>query len=152
VGGGGVTVPRGKPLTPKQAGAIKRVWLETASFAETARRVGVSESSVRKYLGKKGKPVCEPQPDAAALYARELDKNERDHLATVSKARQRIDSALDVVADTKELVGLAAQAHDGLRAITTTKMAHAKLSGALVEKHDVTSGGAALKLYLPAES
>ena len=143
-----------RPLTPKQVRTIKRVWLETANASEAARQAGCSEAAARRHIGakKRDKAPVDRATKRADLYAQSLDEAEQEHLAVVAKARRKVSDCLDAAAEVRDVSMLAAQAHDGLRAITTTKMAHAKLSGALVEKHDVTSGGAALKLYLPDES
>ena len=125
------------PLSPAQVAELKRVWLETANASEAARVVGCSVRSALRYLKR------EALPNAATLYAQALDGEMQAHLATVRKARGRLHRALDV-ADDAAVPDLARAANDSLRAVSAVQVAHAKLTGALIEKHDVTSGGAPL--------
>jgi len=126
-----------KPLSPADVAELKRVWLATANASEAARVVGCSQRTALRYLKR------ESLPDSAALYAQALDSEMQAHLATVRKARGRLHRALDV-ADDAAVPDLARAANDSLRAVSAVQVAHAKLTGALVEKHDVTSGGAPL--------
>lgn len=125
------------PLSPSDVAELKRVWLETANASAAARAVGCSVRTALRYLKR------EALPNAATLYAQALDGEMQAHLATVRKARGRLHRALDVADDTA-VPDLARAANDSLRAVSAVQVAHAKLTGALVEKHDVTSGGAPL--------
>ena len=126
-----------KPLSPADVAELKRVWLATANASEAARVVGCSQRTALRYLKR------ESLPDFAALYAQALDSEMQAHLATVRKARGRLHRALDV-ADDAAVPDLARAANDSLRAVSAVQVAHAKLTGAMVEKHDVTSAGAPL--------
>ncbi len=127
----------GVPLTPEQRATILRVWTETTNASEAARQAGCSTRSALRTLR------MERAPNAATLYAQALDGEMQAHLATVRKARGRLHRALDV-ADDAAVPDLARAANDSLRAVSAVQVAHAKLTGSMVEKHDVTSGGAPL--------
>jgi hypothetical protein len=137
----------GRPpkLTVEQVATIERVWLDTANASEAARAAGCHEASARRYIIR-----C-ALPKADDLYAQVLARAERDHLALVGAGRKRLRLALDV-ADDAAVVDITRAANDSLRAVTATKMAHAKLTGKLIDRTDVTSGGKPLALYLPDET
>lgn len=140
--------PRPKPpkLTIAQVETIERVWLATANASEAGREAGCSEASARRYIIRRGLPKADD------LYAQALARSERQHLSTAEKARQKIDAALDSATAVKDIVALGAQALDGLRASTTTKMAHAKMTGKLVDKHEhAGAGGSPLTIIVPAQ-
>lgn len=135
------------PLTTAQVETIVRVWAETGNQSEAARQAGCSPQSAGRYIVKHG------LDSAGKLYADACAQGVRLAAQTVAKARRKIDAALDSEdLEVKDLCALAAQAHDGLRARATVQMNHAKLSGAFVEKHDVTSGGSPLTIFAPAET
>lgn len=128
----------GRPkITPAEVETLIAAWLRTANIAEAAREAGVSEASARRYLIRAG------VKDSASLYAQALARAEREHLGLVSAARRRLREALDAAPD-EAVAEITRAANDSLRAVTATKMAHAKLSGALIDRTDVTSGGAPL--------
>jgi hypothetical protein len=135
----------GAPLLPAQVEVIERVWTQTANAAEAARQAGCSEASARRYI------IRARLKDSDGLYADACARGVRLAAQTVAKARRKIDAALDNASDVKDLTALAAQAHDNLRVRATVQMNHAKLSGVIVEKHDVTSGGSPLTIFAPAE-
>lgn len=132
------------PLAPADVAELKRVWLETTNASEAARAVGCSQRTALRYLKR------ESLPDAAALYAQALDGEVQTHLATVRKARRRLHRSLDTAPD-EAVPEIARAANDSLRAVSALQVAHAKLSGALIDKHDITSGGAPLAsvVFLP---
>lgn len=127
----------GVPLTPEQRATVLRVWTETTNASEAARQAGCSVRSALRTLR------IAHAPNAATLYAQALEGEVAAHLATVRKARGRLHRALDV-ADDAAVPDLTRAANDSLRAVSSLQVAHAKLSGTLVDKHDVTSGGAPL--------
>ena len=137
----------GRPpkLTVEQVATIERVWLETANASEAARQAGCGEASARRYIIRCGLAKADD------LYAQALARAEREHLALVGAGRKRLRLALDV-ADDAAVVDITRAANDSLRAVTATKMAHAKLTGKLIDRTDVTSGGKPLALYLPDET
>lgn len=131
--------PRPPKLTPAQVETIVRVWAETGNQSEAARQAGCSPQSAGRYI------VAHGLDSAGKLYADACARGVRLAAQTVAKARRRIDMALDAGdLEVKDLTALAAQAHDGLRARALVQMNHAKLSGALIDRTDVTSGGAPL--------
>ena len=130
------------PLTPAQVETIARVWGATGNQSEAARQAGCSPQSAGRYIVKHG------LDSTGKLYAEACARGVR----LAAKARRKIDAALDGDdLEIKDLAALAAQAHDNLRVSATVQMNHAKLSGALIEKHDVTSGGSPLTIYAPPE-
>lgn len=137
---------RAKPpkLTTAQVETIERAWLETANASEAARQAGCSEASVRRYVIRRG------LSKADELYAQALARAEREHLALVSAGRKRLRGALDVV-DDGDVAEIVRAANDSLRAVTATKMAHAKMVGTLIERHDLTSDGKPLATMTDAE-
>lgn len=135
----------GTKLTPAQVETIKRVWLETANASEAARQAGCSPQSAGRVIVRQG------LDDSGRLYAQALAKAEVDHLAFVNRARRRLASSLDA-ADDADVPEIVRAANDSLRAVAQTRSAHLKASGlAAAEKHDVTSGGEVLRIFLPDE-
>lgn len=125
-------------LTPAQSETIARVWTESGSAREAARQAGCSHQSARRHL------VAAGLDQKGTLYAEACAKGVRMAIATVAKARRKIDEALDTATEVKDLAALAAQAHDNARVRLTAQLNHARMSGALIERSDVTSGGAPL--------
>lgn len=141
-----MTAKKPPKLTLAQVETIERVWLETANASEAARAAGCHEASARRYIVRRGLPKADD------LYAQALARSERQHLATVEKARRKIDAALGKAVDVKDLVALSSQALDGLRASTTTRLAHAKMTGKLIDKHEhAGTGGSPLTIIVPAQ-
>ena len=122
-------------LTPAQVETIARVWVETGNQSECARQAGCSPQSAGRYI------VASGLDSTGKLYADACAKGVRLAVATVAKARRKISEALDSVEEVKDLAALAAQAHDNARVCLTAQLNHAKLSGALIDRTDVTSGG-----------
>jgi len=126
---------KGVPLTVEQAATVKRVWLATANASEAAREAGCSPQSASRYIVKTG------LDSAGKLYADALAREEREHLAVVSKARRKVSQALDS-ATGEDVTDLARAANDSLRAVTATRIAHLRVTGlAAPDRSDVTSGG-----------
>lgn len=133
-------------LTPDQVATIIRVWGESGNQSECARQAGCSPQSAGRYI------VAHGLDSTGKLYADACARGVRLAVQTVAKARRKIDEALDVAADVKDLTALAAQAHDNLRVRATVQMNHAKLIGALIEKHELTgANGSPLTIYAPPE-
>lgn len=137
---------RGVPLTPEQSAAVLTAWHETANVCEAARMAGVSQGAARNAIARAG------EADRSELHARALARAERDYRRAVAANLKRITAALDEAPTTKDLVEASKAMHDGLRTLSQVRTAHAKATGDhAAEKHDVTTGGAPLMLYLPDE-
>ena len=133
------------PLTPEQVETIARVWVETCNASEAARAAGCDEGSARKYIRQ------QRLPKASDLYAQALERGMWNSLNAVGKARRKVVDALDFAEEPQHIAALSSQLHDNLRTLASTMTAHAKLSGVLVERLDVTSGGKALAKMTDAE-
>ena len=133
------------PLTPAQVETIARVWVETCNASEAARAAGCDEGSVRKYIR------TERLPKASELYAQALERSMWASLNVVGKARRKVTAALDYAEEPQHIAALSSQAHDNLRTLSSTMTAHAKMTGAMVERFDVTSGGKPLASMTDAE-
>ena len=131
-------------LTVAQVETIERVWLDTANASEAGRQAGCSEASARRYIIRRGLSKADD------LYAQALARAEREHLALVGAGRKRLRLALEAAED-DAVPEITRAANDSLRAVTATKMAHAKLTGKLIERSDVTSGGEPLAKMTDAE-
>jgi hypothetical protein len=134
-------------ITPEEIAAAAKVYQTTGSYAEAAVAIGRDKSAVRRALIRAGEPL------RATLHTHALAKAEREARRALVKSREKLATMLEASSDVKDVTALAAQIHDNARATTTMRTAHARLTGEHApEKHDVTSGGAALKLYLPDET
>ena len=136
--------PKPPKLTPAQVETLERVWLETANASEAARQAGCSERSVRRHV------IRHALPKAAELYARALEQAEREHLATLRIARRKVSRFLRSARTSKAVAELTRAATSALQGVTSTRMAHAKITGALVEKHEVNHSGN-LVIHMPDE-
>jgi len=112
----------GVPLRPDELAVAAEAFQRTGTFTGAARAVGRPESTVRRALRRHS------TPERAELYADTLDAAQHAALRMVNAARTRVSAALDDADDVRDLAMLAHAAHEGLRAVTTARLAHARLA------------------------
>lgn len=119
------------PLSPADLSTALQVYRETGTYAAAARALGRDESTVRKALRRHA------APDRAELFAAELETSQRNYLSACRKARRKVVAALDTTDDPRDIAMLAHVLHEGLRAVSTARSAHARLT-----THDPASAAA----------
>lgn len=112
------------PLSPADLSTALAVYTEAGSYAAAARAVGRDESTVRKALRRHA------APERAELFAAQLAASQRSYLSACRKARRKVVAALDDATDPRDLAVLSHVLHEGLRAVTTARSAHARLVAA----------------------
>lgn len=135
----------GRKLTPGQVEAIVALWPTAGGNAsEVARQVGCSRQSVERYVVRLG------LDEAGHLYARALARGQRLARTTMEAARRKVVSGLGTARGAKAIADLTRAACAVVQTATAAQLAHAKITGALVEKHEVNHSGN-LVIHLPAE-
>ena len=81
---------RGTPLSPEVLGEAARIYTETGNFSETARRLGLEESTVRKALARVG------NPNRSELHARACARTERVGRGALFRQIKRLDILLTI--------------------------------------------------------
>ena len=112
------------PLSPADLSTALAVYVEAGSYAAAARAVGRDESTVRKALRR------HTAPERAALFAEELEHAHANALAAVRKARRKAVAALAEATDPRDVAMLAHVCHEGLRAVSTARVAHGRVVSA----------------------
>jgi hypothetical protein len=112
------------PLSPADLSTALAVYVEAGSYAAAARAVGRDESTVRKALRRHS------APERAELFAMELEAAQVNALRATRRARRKAVAALDATDDPRDVALLAHVIHEGLRAVTTARSAHARLVAA----------------------
>ena len=69
-------------------------------------------------------------PERAALFAEELEHAHANALAAVRKARRKAVDALAEATDPRDVAMLAHVCHEGLRAVSTARVAHGRVVSA----------------------
>lgn len=110
------------PLSPSELARATDAYMEAGSFAAAARAIDRDESTVRKALRRHA------APERAELFATELAAAHVNALRAVRKARRKAVTALDAADDARDIAMLGHVCHEGLRAITTARAAHARLN------------------------
>lgn len=118
------TKPKLRPkLTPTQVETITRVWLATANASEAAREAGCSTRSAIRYI------LRAALPNSATLYAQALERAEQEALAAVVKGRRKAAERLGKARNTRDVTDALRALNDSLRAVSSTRVAHAKATG-----------------------
>lgn len=112
------------PLSPADLSTALAVYTEAGTYAAAARAVGRDESTVRKALRR------HTAPERAALFAEELEHAHANALAAVRKARRKAVDALAEATDPRDVAMLAHVCHEGLRAVSTARVAHGRVVSA----------------------
>ena len=107
------------PLAPDELAQALTVYRERGTYAAAAAAVGRDPSTIRKALRR------HEAPERAALFAEELEQAHANALAAVRKARRKAVDALADATDPRDIALLAHVCHEGLRAVTTARVAHA---------------------------
>jgi hypothetical protein len=102
--------------------------------------VGCDESTVRKALRR------HTAPERWQIMADALDDAHEAALATVVLARQRTVDALQVADDVRDVALLSHTLHEGLRAVTTARAAHGRISVVDVQPEPADDDALAAKL------
>jgi len=110
------------------------------TYASAARAVGCDESTVRKALRR------HTAPERHEIMAAALDDAHEAALASVVLARQRTVAALEVSDDVRDVALLSHTLHEGLRAVTTARAAHGRISVVDVEPEAVDDDALAARL------
>jgi hypothetical protein len=111
------------PLAPDELAQALTVYRERGTYAAAAAAVGRDASTIRKALRR------HEAPERAALFAEELEQAHANALAAVRKARRKALAALADATDPRDIALLAHVCHEGLRAVTTARTAHARIVG-----------------------
>ncbi len=111
----------GAPLSPADLSTALETYRETGNYSAAARAVDRDESTVRRALRRHA------APERAELFAAELAASQRNYLSACRKARRKVVAALDATTDPRDLAMLAHVLHEGLRAVSTARAAHARL-------------------------
>ena len=128
------TKPHPHKLPPETVASIKRLWPEAGGNAsEVARLCGCSESSVRRYVVREG------LPGSGEIYARALERGERDARRLVRQAQRKVAAALETARGAKAIADLTRAATATLHTATSAKLAHGKLSGTIVDRSEVNA-------------
>jgi hypothetical protein len=113
---------RRRPLAPAELTEATAVYSATGSAAEAARAIGRDPTVVRRAFARSS------VPERAALLAEALDGGLREVLDGLALARVRLTEALARTTDPREVAGLAAALADQTRALSTARLAHARLA------------------------
>jgi hypothetical protein len=111
-----------RPLAPAELAEAAEVFTATGSAAEAARAIGRDPTVVRRAFSRAS------VPERAALLAEALDGGLREVLDGLALARVRVTEALARTSDPREVAGLAAALADQTRALSTARLAHARLA------------------------
>ena len=111
-----------RPLAPAELAEATAVYSATGSAAEAARAIGRDPTVVRRAFARAS------VPERAALLSEALDGGLREVLDGLALARVRVVEALARTTDPREVAGLAAALADQTRALSTARLAHARLS------------------------
>ncbi len=109
------------PLAPDELAQALTVYRERGTYAAAAAAVGRDASTIRKALRR------HEAPERAALFAEELEQAHANALRATRKARRKAVAALADATDPRDIALLAHVCHEGLRAVTTARVAHARL-------------------------
>lgn len=109
------------PLAPDELAQALMVYRERGTYAAAAAAVGRDASTIRKALRR------HEAPERAALFAEELEQAHANALRATRKARRKALDALADATDPRDIALLAHVCHEGLRAVTTARVAHARL-------------------------
>ena len=110
------------PLNPEELGRALAAYRASGTFAAAARAIGRDETGVRRALRR------HLAPERAELFAEELDTAHANALRAVNKARRRASTELDHATDPRDVALLAHVTAEALRAVTTARTAHARLT------------------------
>jgi len=128
--------PTARALSPGELSQALEVYRSTGTYRGAALAIGRDESTVRKALRR------HHAPDRARLMGEELQAAHANALRVVGRARRKVRDALDLAVEPRDVAVLAAAAHDGLRAVTTALVAHARLVATtppvVPAKHDLS--------------
>lgn len=116
---------RGPLITPSELAHAWEVFQREGTFQAAADAIGRAQSVVRRALLREYTGVKSAKVDA---YARALDEVAGDLAATQRHAARRLRAWVRTAPD-KELGDAVAALNDTQRALTTTRTAHAKLTG-----------------------
>jgi hypothetical protein len=111
------------PLAPDELAQALTVYRERGTYAAAAAAVGRDPSTIRKALRR------HEAPERAALFAEELEQAHANALRATRKARRKALAALADATDPRDIALMAHVCHDGLRAVTTARTAHARIVG-----------------------
>lgn len=112
------------PLAPDELAQALVVYREQGTYTAAAVAVGRDASTVRKALRR------HTAPERAALFAEELEHAHANALAAVRKARRKAVDALAEATDPRDVAMLAHVCHEGLRAVSTARVAHGRVVSA----------------------
>tara|TARA_R110000868_G_scaffold48690_6_gene157650 strand:- start:1584 stop:2048 length:465 start_codon:yes stop_codon:yes gene_type:complete len=129
------TGERGPQISADDLARAWAVYQEKGTYQAAADAIGRSESPVRRALLRRytGERSAKVDP-----YARALNEVAGDLAETHRLTARRLRQALRVADDTT-LPDIVAQINDTVRALTSTRVAHAKLTGDHApDKHAVT--------------
>jgi hypothetical protein len=125
----------GTKITPGDLATAWEVYQREGTWQAAADAIGRAQSVVRRALLRQYTSAKSGKVD---VYARALDEVAGELAATQAKAAAKLRRALDS-ADSETLPDVVAQINDTVRAVTQSRTAHAKLTGAHApEKHDHT--------------
>ncbi len=127
-------------LPPAVIASALQVYRAQGTYASAARAVGCDESTVRKALRR------HTAPERWQIMADALDDAHEAALATVVLARQRTVDALQVADDVRDVALLSHTLHEGLRAVTTARAAHGRISVVDVQPEPADDDALAAKL------
>jgi len=127
-------------LPPAVIASALVAYRSQGTYASAARAVGCDESTVRKALRR------HTAPERWQIMADALDDAHEAALATVVLARQRTVAALEVSDDVRDVALLSHTLHEGLRAVTTARAAHGRISVVDVEPEAVDDDALAARL------